>query len=116
MRTRSLRTTTGLALAALAAWGCAHPSNGSTTMSDPTRDENKRSVESLFDTFNHDDLGPLDRLVSPDYVGPQGDRGPAGFRKVIGALRAAFPDIRYRVDDVVAENDRVAVNWHWTGT
>ena len=31
-------------------------------------------------------------------------------------LRAAFPDIHYTVDDVVAEGDQVAVRWHWTGT
>ena len=88
----------------------------SMSMSDQTRDENKRSVAKLFDTFNHDDLGALDQLVSPEYVGPQGDRGPAGFRAVIAGLHAAFPDIHYTVDDLVAENDRVAARWHWTGT
>ena len=31
-------------------------------------------------------------------------------------LRTAFPDIHYTLDDVVAEGDRVAVRWHWTGT
>ena len=51
-------------------------------MSDQTRDDNKRSVEKLFDTFNHDDLTPIDELVSPDYVGPRGDKGPAGFRAI----------------------------------
>jgi steroid delta-isomerase-like uncharacterized protein len=86
-------------------------------MSDQTRDENKRQVENLFDTcFNQGDLGLLDRLVSPDYLGPQGERGPAGFRGIVTGLRGAFPDIHYTVDDVVAENDRVAVRWHWTGT
>jgi predicted ester cyclase len=85
-------------------------------MSDPTRDQNKRSVEKLFDTFNHEDLTPLDELVGPEYVGAQGDQGPAGFRKVITVLRAAFPDIRYTVDEVLAERDGVAVRWHWTGT
>jgi steroid delta-isomerase-like uncharacterized protein len=85
-------------------------------MSDQTRDQNRRNVEKLFDTFNHGDLGPIDELVSPDYVGPQGDRGPASFRGTVLGLHTAFPDIHYTLDDVVAESDRVAVRWHWTGT
>jgi predicted ester cyclase len=31
-------------------------------------------------------------------------------------LRGAFPDLHYTVEDVVADGDRVAVRWHWTGT
>jgi steroid delta-isomerase-like uncharacterized protein len=85
-------------------------------MSDQTRDENKRYVQKLFDTFNHGDLGTLDELVSPDYIGPQGGRGPAGFRGVVVGLRNAFPDLRYTVDELIAEGDSVAVRWHWTGT
>ena len=85
-------------------------------MSDQTREQNKRNVEKLFDTFNHGDLAPIDDLVAPEYVGAQGDTGPAGFRAVVVGLRAAFPDIHYTIDEAVAESDRVALRWHWTGT
>ena len=86
-------------------------------MSDQTREENRRSVEKLYDNcFNQNDLGLLDQLVAPDYVGPRGDKGPAGFRAIVVGLRTAFPDIHYTIDDLVAEGDRVAVRWHWTGT
>jgi steroid delta-isomerase-like uncharacterized protein len=111
---------TQLALAALVVCGCAHPSqpstDRSTTMSEQTRDENKRAVQALFETFNTGALDQLERLLAPDYVGPQGDRGPAGFRKIMVGLRTAFPDIHYTVDELVAEDDRVAIRWHWTGT
>jgi steroid delta-isomerase-like uncharacterized protein len=112
---------TGLALAAVSALGCAHPQTRSTTMSDSdiaeaTRDENKQKVQALFQTFNQGDLGRIDALVGPNYVGAQGDRGPAGFRAVVVGLRSAFPDLHYTVDDLVAEGDAVAVRWHWTGT
>jgi predicted ester cyclase len=113
----SIRSTTRLAVVMLVACGCAHPSNRSATMSDPVRDENKRKVETLFDNcFNQGDLGLLDQLVAPDYVGPQGSKGPGGFRGIVVGLRTGFPDIHYTVDDVIAEGDRVAVRWHWTGT
>ena len=86
-------------------------------MSDQIRDQNRRSVEKLFeDGFNRGDLAVLEQLVSPVYVGPQGEKGPAGFRGITVALRAAFPDIHYTLDDEIAEGDRVAVRWHWTGT
>ena len=86
-------------------------------MADSTRDDNKHKIDQLFDTcFNRGDVGLLDELVSPDYVGPQGDRGPAGFRGIVVGLRTAFPDIHYTVDEVVAEGDKVAVRWHWAGT
>jgi len=61
------------------------------------------------------DLGLLGELVSPDYVGPQGSRGPAGFTEIVG-LRIAFPDIHYTIEDIVAEDDKVAVRWTWSGT
>src|SRR5262245_22514645 len=116
MTPTSIRNTTWLALVTLVACGCAQPPTRSTAMSDQTRDENKRKVEKLFDTFNSGDLGRMDELVSPDYVGPQGDKGPDGFRKVVVGLRTAFPDIHYTVDDLIAESDKVAIRWHWTGT
>jgi predicted ester cyclase len=85
-------------------------------MSNQKQDQNKKNVERLFETFSSGDLATLELLVAPEYVGPQGDKGPAGFRAVVVGLRTAFPDIRYFVDEMVAEGDSVAVRWHWTGT
>jgi len=85
-------------------------------MSNQSQDQNKKTIEKLFETFGTGDLAALEQLVGPGYVGPQGDKGPAGFRGVVAGLRAAFPDIRYTVDEMVAGGDRVAVRWHWTGT
>jgi predicted ester cyclase len=86
-------------------------------MTDSITNENKRGVDRLFKgCFNRGDLSLLDELVSPDYVGAQGDRGPAGFKGIVVGLRTAFPDIHYTLDDVVAEADKVAVRWRWSGT
>jgi steroid delta-isomerase-like uncharacterized protein len=118
MTTTAVRTTLALALAVIAACACAQPSTRSTTMNQEatTRDQNRHEVETLFQTFNDGDLGRLDQLIAPQYVGPRGDTGPAGFREVIAGLRTAFPDLHYAIDDLVAEADQVAVRWHWTGT
>lgn len=60
-----------------------------------------------------DDLGAL---ISPDYAGPGGLRGPAAFAAPVAALRAALPDLRYHLEDVVASGSRVAVRWTLQGT
>ena len=58
----------------------------------------------------------LGEMVSDDFVGPQGERGPTGFAQTIAMLRAGFPDIRFTVEAVVADGDDVAVRWTWHGT
>ncbi|HEX6533559.1 MAG TPA: nuclear transport factor 2 family protein [Gemmatimonadaceae bacterium] len=83
---------------------------------DQIRRENRRKVALLFEAFNTGDLDAIDELVGPECVGAQGNKGPAVFKVPVMGLRAAFPDIHYTLDDVVAEGDRVAVRWHWTGT
>jgi steroid delta-isomerase-like uncharacterized protein len=55
-------------------------------------------------------------LVTADYVGQRGEKGPAGFGRNVEELRVGFPDIRFMVEDLVAEGDRVAVRWTWSGT
>jgi len=106
-----------LAAIALAIAACTTTSTRSAAMPDTVRNENKRNVDRLFEAcFNHGDVGLLDELVSPEYVVLQGEQGPAGFRGIVLGLRTAFPDIHYTVDDLVAESDKVAVRWHWSGT
>jgi len=42
--------------------------------------------------------------------------GPAGVRAFFGELFGAVPDFAIEVDSMVAEDDRVAVRWHASGT
>jgi steroid delta-isomerase-like uncharacterized protein len=79
--------------------------------------ENKRSVETLYEEgINGGDATVLARLVAEDYEGGDGERGADGFGAIVSGLRSAFPDIRFVVDDLVAEGDRVTIRWSWTGT
>jgi predicted ester cyclase len=101
---------------------CATPSTAQTTpaqessMPEPTSARNKQRIKKLYeDCINPGRLELLTELVSPDYVGLNGERGPAGFREVVEGLRAGFPDIHFTIEDLIAEEDRVAVRWRWTG-
>lgn len=80
-------------------------------------DANKQLVRRLYDDYlNPGRLDRLGEIVSPDFQGAGPQRGPAAFSGVIGGLRAAFPDLRYTVEDLVGDGDRVAVRWSWRGT
>lgn len=86
-------------------------------MTETTQTTNKQTVRRLYEAcINAGALGLLDELVSPDYVGPRGEKGPAGFRDTIEGLRTGVPDIRFTIDELVAEGDAVAVHWTWRGT
>lgn len=43
-------------------------------------------------------------------------QGRAGLRVIADKVREAFPDARFRVHDVIADGDRVAVRLTFTGT
>lgn len=55
-------------------------------------------------------------LISADFVGPDGQRGVAGYTANVESVRAGFPDIRFHIEEIVDGGDRVAVRWSWEGT
>lgn len=80
-------------------------------------EQNKRAIRRLYeDVISGGHLDALAELVAEGYAGPHGARGPRAFASTIEELRAAFPDLRYTIEDVVAEGDRVAARWTWSGT
>ena len=84
-------------------------------------DENKALVRRLYaEVFAAWNLDVVDQLIGPGFIGhempPGTPPGPVGFKQFYGWLRSAFPDLRYTVEDVVAEGDRVVVRWTWRCT
>jgi predicted ester cyclase len=84
-------------------------------------EDNKAVIRRLYDeVFVKWNLGVVDELIGPEFVGhempPGTPRGPVGFKQFYGWLRSAFPDLRYAVQDVIAEEDKVVVRWTWSCT
>src|SRR5689334_23288506 len=83
---------------------------------------NKAIVRRLYEAaFNHaGDLAVVDEFVAEDFVdhaSPPGlPHGREGFRQAVLAWRSAFPDITLRVDELVAQDQVVAIAWTGTGT
>ncbi|MFN2154221.1 MAG: ester cyclase [Anaerolineae bacterium] len=75
--------------------------------------ENKAIVDRYREeVFNDKDLAAVDKYVAPDYVrhdpgAPVEVRGLEGVKQLAGAFFAAFPDIHFTAEDVIAEGDTV---------
>jgi steroid delta-isomerase-like uncharacterized protein len=79
-------------------------------------EQNKELVRKVYDYINSGKLELIADLVSADYSGPAGPRGTSGFINNLVAIRTGFPDIRFTLQDLIAEEDRVMVRWQWKGT
>lgn len=81
--------------------------------------DTKAIVRRFHESISKDNLAIIDELVSPDYVshGPGfAARGPEGVKRHFAAMFEAIPDIRFSVEDMVAEGDKVAVRLAYHGT
>jgi|BarGraIncu00431A_1022009.scaffolds.fasta_scaffold28224_1 steroid delta-isomerase-like uncharacterized protein len=83
--------------------------------------ENKIVITRLFEEIlNRRKLDMLDDIVAADYIDhypyPGRPPGPARVRIQMENLFAAFPDVNYSLEDLVAEGELVAVRYILTGT
>jgi steroid delta-isomerase-like uncharacterized protein len=89
------------------------------TVSD-TAAANVALVRSTLDAFNEGDLDTCVALMGPDFVmnlaGLPPMRGPDVWRQGASVIRTGFPDLHARIDDLVAEGDRVAARLTFRGT
>ncbi len=86
-------------------------------------DEMKQFIRNHFEEFvNKQNLAIADVNFAADFVDHGADvppgtaPGPAGAKQYVGGAYKRFPDIHVTIEDLVAENDKVVVRNHWTGT
>lgn len=90
---------------------------------------NKERTRSYFDAIEHHDDGDIEDLgefvtddvvnhnpVTSDDVEIGEVQGIEAFRRHLESLTAAFPDLRFNIRDIIAEDDRVAVRFVLRGT
>jgi len=81
---------------------------------------NKAIARRYFeDILNKGSIPAIDAIVAPDVVfrnPPAVVTGIDGFRKLVASLRAAIPDLRFTLEDELAEGDKVATRWVMRGT
>ena len=80
-------------------------------------DSNKVIARKLYEQIlNTGKWELLSDIVSDEYIGPKGLKGPEGFAATVKPVLLAFPDVKWTIDDLIAEGDEVVVRWSWTGT
>src|SRR3990172_11854844 len=80
-------------------------------------EKNKAVVRRWNEYLNTGNLGVYDELAAPDYVFH--GASPTGLKELkatMPAWRAAFPDGRITVEDVIAEGEKVAIRYSFRGT
>lgn len=73
----------------------------------------------IEEAFNKGDLSVAKDGIAASYIlrGPLGEfKGVDGFKQMVTMMRAAFPDLRVTIDDVVAEGNKVAARLTGGGT
>lgn len=77
-------------------------------------DQHKQIISCYFShVWNEGRLDELDVLLSPEYINHTPSihdppPGPAGLKPIVAALRTAFPDLHYEIQEVIV-NDSMAV-------
>ena len=89
---------------------------------DSASELNKRKVRLFVEAvWNEGRLELIDELVATDFIGrfPPVDgavRGPDGVRRLVSRGRRTYPDLYVKIEDQIAEDDRVAMRWRATAS
>jgi predicted SnoaL-like aldol condensation-catalyzing enzyme len=85
--------------------------------------EMKEFIRNHFEEFvNRKNVGIGEVNFAPEFVDHGADvppglpPGPAGAMKYVGAALKKIPDLQVTIMDMIAEDDKVVVRNHWTGT
>jgi predicted ester cyclase len=87
-----------------------------------TPQENRGAVRRFFDELlNEQKLDRVEDYVTPDWAYHDPSTSPlhglAGAQQLVRTVvEGGFPDMKFKIEDIVAEGDRVAVRYLFTGT
>jgi steroid delta-isomerase-like uncharacterized protein len=82
---------------------------------------NKAVVRRWFEAFSSGDVAAVDDLYAADVVDhspavPNQAPGREGIKQIVTFFRAAYPDLAFTVEDLIADGDKVASRWTARGT
>ena len=82
---------------------------------------NRALLEKFVTFINTLDEQLAEELVSPEIelhtpLRPEPYRGPWGYIELVSVLRQSFPDIRWTLEEAIAEGDKVACRFTARGT
>lgn len=85
--------------------------------------EHKEVILRIYEeVFNQGNIDLIDELYQPDviihdpYLPGETARGTALIKDLCQAYSQAFPDLHYQVGELIADGEKIASQWHATGT
>ncbi len=84
-----------------------------------SREDNKALVRRWIEALNKQNLAAFDELCAPDFVHHSPSitvQGLEAYKQAISGEFTAFPDMRFTIEDILAEGDAVAVRLTGHGT
>ena len=86
-----------------------------------SEEKSKAIMSRFWEVWEQGDIDRLDELLAPDYVNhtlaaPDLPPGPEGVKEVVSMFRSGIPDLRVVIEDMIAEDDRVATRYALEGT
>jgi len=84
-------------------------------------EKNKLVMNRFVEFINTANEKLAQELISPNakfYVPgrPEPMQGPAGYLAIIGMMRSGFPDIQWKLEETIAEGDKIAARFIMHGT
>ena len=80
-------------------------------------EQNKATVRAIYEqALNLRNFGLLKDLISPDFTGIRGVKGPAGFEEPVAGVIKAVPDAQWNIESLMAEGNQVFIWWKVKGT
>jgi steroid delta-isomerase-like uncharacterized protein len=84
-------------------------------------EQNKAIARQFVSLWGNGSLDIIDNLADESFSSyypafPRIIQGANMFKKVIEGFRAAFSDLHCKVDDEIAENDKVVIRWSFSAT
>lgn len=83
--------------------------------------QNEKIARLYFEeVWNKGNVDLLDSLLTQDYINhtPSAPTvpGPGGLKPIVLAIRRAFPDLHFSIEDIIATNDHITIRTIMSGT
>ena len=87
-------------------------------------DDKQRLIRFIDEVWNAGNPEAAERYVAPQYTLHHDPGDPwdqqvldlAGYKQRVRISRAPFPDQRFTIQDLLSEEGRVVMTWHWAAT
>ena len=83
-------------------------------------EENKTILRRWVEVWNEGNVDAVDEFVTDTYVRHDPNapevRGPEAEKQLMAMYLSAFPDLRFTIEDMVAEGDKAVLRWTSHGT